>query len=48
MIFAVFIYICRHWHVISCGGMKFEARKMDKAFTVDVEKKGMSLQAMAT
>ncbi|CAH1453496.1 unnamed protein product [Lactuca virosa] len=29
----------RHWHVISCGGMKFEARKMDEAFTVDVEKK---------
>nr|KAJ0194317.1 hypothetical protein LSAT_V11C800446560 [Lactuca sativa] len=25
----------RHWHVISCGGMKFEARKMDEAFTVD-------------
>ncbi|XP_052624931.1 uncharacterized protein LOC111911059 [Lactuca sativa] len=32
----------RHWHVISCGGMKFEARKMDKAFTVDVEKKECS------
>ncbi|KAL7584502.1 hypothetical protein Lser_V15G42910 [Lactuca serriola] len=29
----------RHWKVISCGGMKFEARKMDKAFTVNVEKK---------
>ncbi|XP_023743563.2 uncharacterized protein LOC111891725 [Lactuca sativa] len=32
----------RHWHVISCGGMKFEARKMDEAFTVDVEKKECS------
>ncbi|CAH1446537.1 unnamed protein product [Lactuca virosa] len=31
-----------HWPVISCGGMKFEARKMDEAFTVDVEKKECS------
>ncbi|CAH1448788.1 unnamed protein product [Lactuca virosa] len=28
-----------HWQVVSCGGMKFETRKMDELYIVDVTKK---------